>query len=166
MIICPHCAHNNREGALQCESCGRGLTTSIPPSSPTQKLDSESSELAAKATWGTAHFEINTPLILRIRDKQESVVLKASKQVVLGRADDSNTRQPDLDLTPYGALEQGVSRNHVMILRSEHALTITDMGSANGTHLNGQRLVPDEPRLLRDGDEIRLGKLVTHIYFK
>jgi pSer/pThr/pTyr-binding forkhead associated (FHA) protein len=166
MIICPHCAHQNREGALQCESCGRGMTSTIPPARPTQKLNSESSELTARATWGTAHFEENTPIILRIRDTQDSIVLEAAKQVILGRADDSNTRQPDLDLTPYGALEQGVSRNHVMIFRSEHALTITDMSSANGTHLNGQRLVPDEPRLLRDGDEIRLGRLVAYIYFK
>ena len=166
MIICPHCAHQNREGALQCESCGRGMTTASSTASPTNKLDSESAELTARATWGTAHFKENTPIILRIRDTDDSIVLEAAKQVVLGRADSSNTRQPDLDLTPYGALEQGVSRNHVMIMRSEHALTITDMRSVNGTHLNGQRLIPDEPRLLRDGDEIRLGRLVAYIYFK
>ncbi len=166
MIICPHCAHQNREGALQCEACGRGLSTAVPPTRPTQKLDSESSELTARATWGTARFKENTPIILRIRDTQDSISLEATKQLVVGRADDSNTRQPDLDLTPYGALEQGVSRNHVIILRSEHALTITDLGSANGTHLNGQRLIADEPRLLRDGDEIRLGRLVAYIYFK
>jgi hypothetical protein len=26
--------------------------------------------------------------------------------------------------------------------------------------------VPDQPRIIRDGDEIRLGKLVAHVYFK
>jgi len=40
------------------------------------------------------------------------------------------------------------------------------VGSSNGTFLNGQRLVPNQPRVLRDGDEVRFGKLVAHIYFK
>ena len=43
---------------------------------------------------------------------------------------------------------------------------ILDRGSANGTYLNGERLTPNEPHVLRDGDEIRLGKLVAHIYFR
>jgi pSer/pThr/pTyr-binding forkhead associated (FHA) protein len=85
---------------------------------------------------------------------------------VLGRSDNTSTQKPDLDLTPYGALEKGVSRIHAAIERSEDTLTLIDMGSANGTHLNGQRLIPDQPRVLRDGDEIRLGKLVAHVYFK
>ena len=35
----------------------------------------------------------------------------------------------------------------------------------NGTFLNGQRLVPNQPRILRDGDEIRLGHLVLYVRF-
>ena len=81
-------------------------------------------------------------------------------QTVLGRADNTSTQKPDLDLTPYGALEKGVSRIHAAICRNDDTLTLVDKGSANGTHLNGQRLVPDQPRVLRDGDEIRLGQ--TH----
>jgi pSer/pThr/pTyr-binding forkhead associated (FHA) protein len=59
-----------------------------------------------------------------------------------------------------------VSRVHAAIERSEDTLTLIDMRSSNGTLLNGQKLVPDQPRVLRDGDEVRLGKLVAHIYFK
>ena len=36
---------------------------------------------------------------------------------------------------------------------------VTDMRSANGTHVNGQRLGPGEVRVLRHGDRLRLGKL-------
>jgi pSer/pThr/pTyr-binding forkhead associated (FHA) protein len=86
--------------------------------------------------------------------------------MILGRADSSSPRQPDIDLTPFGALEKGVSRMHAAIEKSDDVLTLVDMGSSNGTHLNGQRLRPDQPRVLRDGDEVRLGKLVAHIYFK
>jgi pSer/pThr/pTyr-binding forkhead associated (FHA) protein len=88
------------------------------------------------------------------------------EKIVMGRSDNSSAQKPDLDLTPFGALEKGVSRLHAAIIRTEDTLTLIDMGSSNGTHLNGQRLIPDQPRILRDGDELRLGKLIAHIYFK
>ena len=59
-----------------------------------------------------------------------------------------------------------VSRQHARITRQGKLVVIEDLGSTNGTHLNGQRLIPHQPRVLRDGDEIRLGKLVCHIFFK
>ncbi|MEO0564900.1 MAG: FHA domain-containing protein, partial [Chloroflexota bacterium] len=61
--------------------------------------------------------------------------------------------------------EKGVSRVHAVIEREEDTLTIMDMGSSNGTYLNGQRLAQNQPRVIRDGDEIRFGKLTTRIYF-
>jgi pSer/pThr/pTyr-binding forkhead associated (FHA) protein len=67
---------------------------------------------------------------------------------------------------PFGGADQGVSRRHAEIRRGEDTLTLVDLGSTNGTHLNGQRLIPHQPRVLRDGDEIRMGKLVFHIFFK
>lgn len=166
MIICPHCGQGNREGVMFCEDCGENLTSKEPATLSTRQLDPASSELAAKATWGTARFGQQASIIIRIRDAAEPVVLQPTKRTILGRLDASSKQKPDLDLTPFGALEKGVSRLHAMITRSEDTLTLIDMGSSNGTHLNGQRLVPDQPRVLRDGDEIRLGKLVAHIYFK
>lgn len=167
MIACPNCTHANLEGSLYCENCGQSLDQSIEKSSATKRLESPGAgDLVARATWGTARFGENAAIIMHIRDVKEPIVLQPAKQTILGRADASNIEQPDLDLTPYGALEKGVSRIHAAISRSEDTLTLVDMGSANGTHLNGQRLIPDQPRLLRDGDEIRLGRLVTHIYFR
>jgi len=167
MILCPQCTQSNREGSLFCENCGASLTDSSGTSAlPTRKLDTASGDLAARATWGTARFGEDATIIIRVRDVPEPIILTPNKETVLGRVDQSNPRQPDLDLSPFGALEKGVSRVHAVISRSEDTLTLIDMGSANGTHLNGQRLVPEQPRLLRDGDEIRLGKLVVHVYFK
>jgi hypothetical protein len=166
MIICPQCTHSNREGSLFCDNCGWGLTDDAPTTVPTRKLDTAAGDLAARATWGTARFSEESSIIIRVRDVPEPIILTPNKETVLGRYDKSNPKQPDLDLSPYGALEKGVSRRHAVISRSEDTLTLVDMGSANGTHLNGQRLVPEQPRLLRDGDEIRLGKLVVHVYFK
>jgi pSer/pThr/pTyr-binding forkhead associated (FHA) protein len=166
MKVCPYCAHSNREGLLFCEDCGQSLSSGSPPTLPTRQLDQSASNIAAKATWGTARFGQDASIIIHVRDAPEPIVLQPAKQMTLGRADATSTQKPDLDLTPYGALEKGVSRMHAAIHRSDDTLTLVDMGSINGTHLNGQRLIPDQPRVLRDGDEIRLGKLVAHIYFK
>jgi hypothetical protein len=166
MNVCPYCAHKNRVGFLFCEECGQSLVDNTPATLPTRQLENAASELAAKATWGTARFGQESRIIIHIRDAAEPVVLQPARRTVLGRLDSGNAQKPDIDLTPYGALEKGVSRIHAVIARTDDTLTLVDMGSVNGTHLNGQRLAPDQPRVLRDGDEIRLGKLVAHIYFK
>jgi hypothetical protein len=167
MKICPFCAHKNREGYLYCEECGQPLKSDEPSATlPTKQLEVSPDDYAAHATWGTARFEKDSAIIMHIRDTTEPLTFQPEGQTVLGRSDNTSTQKPDLDLTPYGALEKGVSRIHAAIFRTEDTLTLVDKGSANGTHLNGQRLVPNQPRVLRDGDEIRLGKLIAHIYFK
>jgi hypothetical protein len=169
MITCPYCGHQEREGILFCEECGQGLQKPVEQTitiAPTKRLDETSANLGTRATWGTARFGQDAFIVIHIRDAAEPIVTKPSLKLILGRNDMSNPNKPDLDLTPYGALEKGVSRQHAAICRNEDTLTLVDMSSANGTHLNGQRLVPDQPRILRDGDEIRLGKLIAHIYFK
>lgn len=166
MKICPYCAHQNLEGVLFCEDCGQTLTEAANAILPTKQLQQSPDDLLAKATWGTARFGQNSKMVIHVRDTSEPVVIQLTKKIVIGRLDPGATQGPDLDLTPFGALEKGVSRHHAAILRGEDTLTLVDLGSVNGTHLNGQRLIPEQPRVLRDGDEVRLGKLVLHIYFK
>jgi len=166
-IVCPYCGYQNRPGILFCEECGKNLQADAANATlPTRKIDDGAKELAAKATWGTARFNPSSSILIHVRDNAEPIILQPARRTIIGRSDTTSTQKPDLDLTPFGALEKGVSRIHAAIERSEDTLTIVDMGSSNGTHLNGQRLIPDQPRVLRDGDEIRFGKLVAHIYFK
>jgi pSer/pThr/pTyr-binding forkhead associated (FHA) protein len=40
-----------------------------------------------------------------------------------------------------------------------------DLESTNGTYLNGVWMYPNQPRLLRDEDELMLGSLVLHVKF-
>ncbi|MBM3189307.1 MAG: FHA domain-containing protein [Chloroflexi bacterium] len=53
-----------------------------------------------------------------------------------------------------------VSRNHARIRADRRRYEITDLGSANGTYVNGEPLQPHVPRLLRQGDQIRMGRVV------
>lgn len=50
-----------------------------------------------------------------------------------------------------------VSRRHAEIRRSGESFTLHDIGSLNGTYLNGERV---ETAALRSGDELRIGKYV------
>jgi DNA-binding winged helix-turn-helix (wHTH) protein len=61
-------------------------------------------------------------------------------------------RDPDLELC-FDARD--VSRSHARIRVTEEGATLEDMGSKNGTYLNGRRL--QGPAALQDADEIRLG---------
>jgi diguanylate cyclase (GGDEF)-like protein len=58
--------------------------------------------------------------------------------------------------------EQSVSRNHAQCICNEGSVSITDLGSSNGTYINDEKI--DEPRLLKDGDIIRLGNIVFKFF--
>ncbi len=55
--------------------------------------------------------------------------------------------------------QKGVSRRHARIWIRDGEATIEDLKSKNGTYLRGERIV--SPARLEDGDEIRLGSVVT-----
>jgi hypothetical protein len=63
---------------------------------------------------------------------------------VIGRGQDSSFRLPDT----------GVSRRHLEISWDGHTATLTDLGSTNGTTVNGN---PVQTWQLNDGDVIRVG---------
>jgi DNA-binding response OmpR family regulator len=50
---------------------------------------------------------------------------------------------------------QRISREHACVRREGWRVILEDLGSTNGTFLNGQRLT--EPAQLRDGDHIKVG---------
>lgn len=58
----------------------------------------------------------------------------------------------------------GVSRYHVAIVSKDQQTTIEDLESVNGTYIDGLRVNPHEPRILRGGEEIQIGdlRLVFH----
>ena len=61
----------------------------------------------------------------------------------------------------------GVSRRHAAIRRNEEQnLDLWDLGSSNGTYLNGQRLSAHRPYRLHDGDELRLGSMIIRVFFQ
>ena len=49
--------------------------------------------------------------------------------------------------------DRQVSRRHAEIIRSPRGYQLRDLGSKNGTYVNGEA-ISDEPQLIRNGDEI------------
>jgi pSer/pThr/pTyr-binding forkhead associated (FHA) protein len=73
---------------------------------------------------------------------------------------------PDVDLSPYDAYAQGVSRLHAALKVTRNRVAIMDLGSSNGTRVNGQKIVPHVDYPLNHSDVIALGKLKLQVIIK
>jgi predicted component of type VI protein secretion system len=58
--------------------------------------------------------------------------------------------------------ERQVSRHHVKILREDGGFVLQDLGSKNGTHLNGRQVTGRT--VLHDGDEIQIALCVKIVF--
>ena len=73
---------------------------------------------------------------------------------------------PDIDLSQYQAYAAGVSRLHAVIKRKSNHMVFMDLGSANGSFINGKRISPNEEQPLKHGDIVAVGKLKIQILLK
>jgi pSer/pThr/pTyr-binding forkhead associated (FHA) protein len=76
---------------------------------------------------------------------QEGTIFDVTEHVVVGRHPASGIFLNDIT----------VSRRHAEVRRDGNAYLITDLGSLNGTYLNGDRVEDAE---LRSGDQLQIGK--------
>ena len=68
-------------------------------------------------------------------------------------------RGPECHVRPNSEL---VSRQHCMLrLQFDGHLSVRDLGSANGTLVNGVRLIGE--RMLEDGDKLQVGPVVLQV---
>lgn len=80
-------------------------------------------------------------------------------EMVIGREDPISNIFPDIDTTPFGGLEGGVSRKHARLIESAGQYSIEDLNSTNYTLVNKEKQEPSAARPLVAGDEIRLGRV-------
>ena len=136
----------------------------LPPDSAV--LSPESAALPSKIG-----AKIGAKIGLRVRNGPGAgrILPLIAPKALIGRSDPPAVTV-DIDLTDF---ERGevpvVSRRHAAIDWSEGHLTITDLGSINGTWVNGKRLVvrdPDRvsaPAGVRPGDRIVLADLELEV---
>jgi pSer/pThr/pTyr-binding forkhead associated (FHA) protein len=95
---------------------------------------------------------------------QESIVFENQETIILGRGTEASLSLPDFDPL-VGEDVPLVSRRHALIHRTEWGITVQDLGSTNGTWLNGDPLTPGETYMLRSGDQLKLAEQLLFVYF-
>ena len=84
-------------------------------------------------------------------DSQAGLDFTVTDATVVGRSPEADIVIDD----PYA------SEFHLRLVASDNGLTLHDLGSTNGTYLNGRRVTA--PAELRRGDAVQVGKTVMEI---
>ena len=103
---------------------------------------------------------------LHLMDTGQVLPLAERNEFTIGRISEGQPIMPDIDLSPYQAYANGVSRLHAVIKREASHIFLMDLNSANGTYVNGKRLNPNVEHTLKNGDVVALGKLKIQILLK
>ncbi len=164
MIICPNCHNKEIEGALFCSECGAQLIgQEFTDTHSFQNAELEADNfLQLQADFPkpmTGTIPANATISLFLPDHKKVIPLSGRSEYTLGRIVEGQPILPDIDLTSYEAYAHGVSRLHAAIKVINQKVVIVDLGSSNGTRVNGQKIVPNIDYPLNNGDIMALGKL-------
>jgi serine/threonine-protein kinase len=152
-IFCPHCGRANKPTARFCAACGTVLPPTPQVAPATSRPQVTAPPRQAARPLQQARFRISTP-----RGTWEFPLTNLPCRI--GRRDPSQSHFPELDLADY---DRGhASRRHAVIERRGSQYVLTDVGSVNGTLLNGVRLPAHRPQPLKVGDRIRIGDVEMH----
>lgn len=163
MIVCPNCRSNQLDGAIFCLDCGASLMTETTQES-TRQIGAGNAPVTAGLSERTGTDPIGSPAIaLVVAHSGRRLRFDIDEELLIGRADTNKGIHPDIDLGPEGGFDAGVSRRHAIVTRRESSFLIEDLGSANGTFVNGRRLAPQAAVPLRSGDELKCGTLVLRV---
>ena len=148
-----------------CEACGHDSALPEPSAAP-------SASGPAVVGW-TAVVTADRELYQRVLAQKgpetvefplyfpERRIVLEGDTTLIGRGNRKQGVEPEIDLGIHPA-DRGVSSQHAVLRIHESVLTITDLGSTNGTYLNGDnRLGEGEETPLADGDRIHIGAWTT-----
>lgn len=105
-------------------------------------------------------FSSKPRLRLFLTTRDEPLVFEGPISITLGRDDPLSDVYPTVDLTPEKGQQLGVSRFHAQIELIDNRYHVQDLGSNNGTWLNGSRLETHRWYPLSHGDKLMLGHLL------
>jgi hypothetical protein len=134
-----------------------GIQTRVVNPEPDQDEAPPSEEEASGRTmiYSTAG-RVAEPLEERARSRQQTaLLLMGGKRLVVGPGGATMGRSRQCDVTVDDA---NVSRQHAEVRPRGGSWVLSDLGSTNGSRLNGQRVEGSE--VLKPGDEIELGTTV------
>ena len=118
------------------------------------------------ASWAPPNKQVEqtSPTVsLHFVDTGQVMDLQLNREYMIGRKHKSQPILPDIDLSPFNAYEWGISRLHASLTVRMNDVTITDLGSSNGTWHAGKRISANQAYALKHGDVVHLGKLKIQI---
>lgn len=165
MIVCPTCQHEELVGTLFCSECGARLidVEETPTETAIYNRENSHKENSQSTHPPTPTKETTAAVSIKILDADQLLPLIGGKEYTIGRISGNQPILPDIDLSPFNAYEGGVSRLHATIRIKKNLVTVTDLGSANGTRINGKKINAHEPHTLANGDILTLGKFKAQV---
>jgi pSer/pThr/pTyr-binding forkhead associated (FHA) protein len=94
---------------------------------------------------------------LVLQKGKHRIGLPVNGEIVLGRFDTAVNMTPDVDLSYDDREHFAISRRHARIIGRDGRHDLEDMGSTNGTRVNGMKLGVGQKARLRPGDRVGLG---------
>lgn len=116
------------------------------------KINTSTGAIPATIVMGEPElFQIFNPvLVSKNKNEFQDIVIKEHTMVV-GKV------RGIADICLEG---KSISRIHARISRDQNGCSVTDLGSTNGTYINGMRLSERQMRYLKQGDEVRFAEAV------
>ena len=159
-IACARCNTAIEPGAGYCPNCGLVLPRSASIGAACPQCTAFNLLGAAFCETCGAPLAPGPYLIVTNTGLRLPLFVGDQIAVVVGRADALSGVAPDLDLEPYAGELAGLSRRHARFTLNDNQCWIEDLNSVNWTYLNNQRLSPERPAPLKDGDLLRLGNVL------
>ena len=155
--------HENPDGSMFCDECGerldQGAQAPAPVAAPVAPPPAPTPAPVAAPIAAPVAPAVATPIKLVVEADNFVFDLTGKSEITIGREDAVSNIYPDVDLTSHGGEEGGVSRLHAKIYNQGAQYMIEGQNSTNFTFVNKQKLAPKTPTPVKEGDEIRLGRV-------
>jgi len=146
-----------------CETCGRDSALPEPSPSPAAAPAAWTAVVAADPVFYARVLARGGPDTVDFPDyfPERRITLRRNSALI-GRRNRNQGVDPEIDLGIH-PIDRGVSTQHAVLRVRDSGLTVTDLGSTNGTTLNDsdELLVNGEETPLTDGDQIHVGAWTT-----
>lgn len=159
VLVCPACGAHNPPGVAFCEDCGASLSETPPTSAAAAVAPPVVYDTPVPSAAVIGSPTPPAPAVVRSRlvltSGHEFPMEKDS--ILLGRRSPVDGIFPEVDLTDHDT-DSYISRRHGRITRQDSRWVYEDLGSSNGSWVNGTKLQPHIQQPLQEGDSLKLGK--------